>query len=165
MTSTAEDDERERRSRMLITVNTLLLAMVAPLPLWFVRVPWWVLVLVPVVVLAGLFVVLGVLGRRARSTPRVVLALAGDERLVNGREVPLSSVTGAAVLLAGTEQDDPVASQIRVQLQDGEELTVALARRPTPEVREIYRRLRQRLKPQGVRVSWQPGAGGPNGWK
>ena len=153
---TGESDPRVQRARTLLTVVALVAVMMAPLPLWFLQVPWWALLLPPVVVLAVLFLVLTLITRSARRRRLVLLDLDDDGVVVSGHRLGWTDVTGASVLLHGAERDRSVSSDVVVRTADGHHLA-RLPARPGSQVRDIHRELRRRLKPHGVKVSWQQG--------
>lgn len=156
ITGTGESDPRIQRARTLLTTGALVAVMMAPLPLWFLQVPWWVLLLPPLAILGVLFVALAVLTSSARRRELVLLGIGADAVVVSGHRIAWPSVTGAAVVLHGAEREQAVTSEVLVRTRDGRYLA-RLPARPGSQVRDIHRDLRRRLKPHGVRVGWQPG--------
>lgn len=157
ITGTGESDPRIQQTRTLLTTVALVAVMMAPLPLWFLQVPWWVLLLPPLVILGVLFVALALITSAARRRELVLLDIGADAVVVNGHRIAWPVVTGASVMLHGAERAQSVSSEVLVQTRDGRYLA-RLPDRPGSQVREVHRALRRRLKPQGVRVGWQPGA-------
>ena len=159
ITGTGESDPRLQRTRTLLTTVALIAVMTAPLPLWFLRVPWWVLLVPPVVILGLLLGTLALLTRAARHRELVLLDVGPDSLVVSGQPVEWSAVTGATVVLHGAERDPSVSSEVVVRTGQGHRIA-RLPARPGSEVRHVHRELRRRLKPHGVTVAWQAGRDG-----